>query len=304
MRKGGLEEIYNLAKKHPEVVFIGSDLGPGTLDHFRDELPDQFYMEGISEAHIVSMASGLSSEGNKVYINTIAPFFTRRAFEQIALDIYAEKENVVIFGNGGGLVYGPLGQSHTAVDDFASFIALSRMHILAPADSNEMKSMIEQSYSLKFPVYIRLGKGGDKVVTTGKDLKIGKGVEFNLSKKKSKLICTTGIMLQRAIEICEEREDCDILHFSTIQPLDEKLLHEKVPQYDEVIVLEEHLKNGGLGTRIMQSLFEAQLCPKHFKHYHLGTDYLEIYGRQEEIFDYLKISPKYIIQDLENSNKK
>ena len=302
MRKSGLNQIFELAKKYNNVNFIGSDLGPGTLDQFKKELPSQFHMEGISEAHIVSMAAGLSSEGFKVYINTIAPFFTRRAFEQIALDIYAENEDVVIFGNGGGLVYGPLGHSHTAVDDFASFHSLSNMIILAPADENEMINMINQSYSIKRPIYIRLGKGGDKIVTKSKEIKIGKAIKFTKSKIPRKLICTTGIMLQRAIEIADAREDCDILHFSTVQPLDEGMLIENGSQYEEIIVLEEHLKNGGLGTRVIQALFRNSISPKKFRHYHLGDNYLDICGRQEEIFDYLKISPKYIIKELEESN--
>ena len=300
MRKAGLNEIYQLAKKNENLIFIGSDLGPGTLDNFKMELPNQFIMEGISEAHIVSMASGLSSEGHKVYINTIAPFFTRRAFEQIALDIYAENEDVVIYGNGGGLVYGPLGHSHTAVDDFANFLPLSRMHILAPADANEMKEMIKQSYQIKGPVYIRLGKGGDKLVTEDKKIEIGKAIKFINSKKKKKLICTTGIMLQRALDISNSREDCDVLHFSTVQPLDKDGLLKNISEYEEVIILEEHLKNGGLGTRIMQTLFEEGATPTKFRHYHLGEDYLDIYGRQEEIFDYLEISAECIIKDLKN----
>jgi transketolase len=301
MRKTGLNEIYNLAKEHEDVVFIGSDLGPGTLDEFKKERPDQFFMEGISEAHIVSMAAGLSSEGQKVYINTIAPFFTRRAFEQIALDIYAENEDVVIYGNGGGLVYGPLGHSHTAVDDFASFFALSNMIVLAPADANEMKQMIQQSYKIKKPIYIRLGKGGDKVVTENKTITIGKALEFRDTKVKKKLICTTGIMLQRALEVSNEREDCDILHFSTVQPLDKDALLDNIQAYEEIIILEEHLENGGLGTRVIETLFKNQVSIKKFRHYNLGKNYLSIYGRQEEIFDHLKISPKYILEDL-NSN--
>ncbi len=300
MRKTGLNQIYELAKKYSNVNFIGSDLGPGTLDEFRNTLPNQFFMEGISEAHIVSMASGLSSEGFKVYINTISPFFTRRAFEQIALDIYSENEDVVIYGNGGGLVYGPLGPSHTSVDDFALFHALGNMIILAPADANEMEQFIQQSYHIKKPIYIRLGKGGDKIVTSDKDIQVGKAIKFNKSENAKKIICTTGIMLQRALEISDSLNDCDVLHFSTVQPLDEESLIENCSKYEEIIVLEEHLQDGGLGTRIIQSLFKNSIQPRKFRHYNLGKNYIHTCGRQEEIFDYLKISPKYIIDEIKS----
>jgi len=53
MRKTCLNTVYELAQRDPRVVFIGSDLGSGTLDQFKKNLPDRFFMEGISEANII-----------------------------------------------------------------------------------------------------------------------------------------------------------------------------------------------------------------------------------------------------------
>ena len=61
MRKKCLDGVYELARKDPRVVFIGSDLGPGTLDQFKKDLPERFFMEGVSEANIVGMAAGVAS---------------------------------------------------------------------------------------------------------------------------------------------------------------------------------------------------------------------------------------------------
>ena len=82
MRKRCLDAVYRLGKKNPNVVFIGSDLGVGVMDNFKKELPNQWFMEGISEQHIVGMAAGLAMTGKIVYINTIATFLSRRCFEQ------------------------------------------------------------------------------------------------------------------------------------------------------------------------------------------------------------------------------
>ena len=72
--------VYELAKKDKRVFFIGSDLGVGVLQKFKDEMPERFLMEGVSEANIVGLAAGLAMEGKIVYINTIATFLTRRCF--------------------------------------------------------------------------------------------------------------------------------------------------------------------------------------------------------------------------------
>src|SRR6266404_6475240 len=140
MRKRSLDMVYELAKKDDRIVFIGSDLGVGTLDNFRNEIPDRFFMEGVSEANIVGMAAGMALEGRIVYVNTIATFLTRRCFEQVALDLCLHNANVRLIASGGGLVYAPLGPTHEAIDDIAIFPALPRMTIVAPADADEMRS--------------------------------------------------------------------------------------------------------------------------------------------------------------------
>ncbi|KKK50802.1 hypothetical protein LCGC14_3121370, partial [marine sediment metagenome] len=72
MRKTCLDMVYQLAKKDERIFFIGSDLGVGTLQKFKEEMPDRFFMEGISEANVIGMATGLALEGKIPYVNTIA----------------------------------------------------------------------------------------------------------------------------------------------------------------------------------------------------------------------------------------
>ncbi|MFM8947277.1 MAG: transketolase, partial [Acidimicrobiaceae bacterium] len=56
MRKTALECVHKLAQHDKRVLFIGSDLGHGVLDKMKGELPDQFFMEGVSEQYIIGMA--------------------------------------------------------------------------------------------------------------------------------------------------------------------------------------------------------------------------------------------------------
>ena len=86
MRQACLEMVYELAKKDKRVFFIGSDLGVGTLDKFKKEMPERFFMEGVSEANIIGIAAGLAMEGKIPYVNTNASFLTQRCFEQIVID--------------------------------------------------------------------------------------------------------------------------------------------------------------------------------------------------------------------------
>ena len=76
MRKTCLDTIYELAKKDKKVLFIGSDLGPGVLNDFKKNIPERFFMEGVSEQSIIGLSAGLALEGFKPYVNTIATFIT------------------------------------------------------------------------------------------------------------------------------------------------------------------------------------------------------------------------------------
>src|SRR5215472_4429142 len=165
MRKTCLDVVYELAKNDPRIFFIGSDLGIGTLKQFKAEMPERFFMEGVSEANLIGMAAGLALEGKIVYANTIATFITRRCFEQVALDLCLHNVKVRLIGNGGGVVYAPLGPTHLAIEDIAIFRSLPRMTILVPADANEMRRMMPLTVDYPGPIYIRLAKGGDPIVT-------------------------------------------------------------------------------------------------------------------------------------------
>src|SRR5215472_5083225 len=117
MRNTCLNQVHALAKRDERVVFIGSDLSPGLLADMKREMPDRWYMEGITEQNVVGMAAGFAMEGFIPYVNTIATFITRRCYEQVAVDLCLHDLPVRLIGNGGGLVYAPLGPTHLAIED-------------------------------------------------------------------------------------------------------------------------------------------------------------------------------------------
>ena len=166
MRRTCLDMVYELAKVDPRIFFIGSDLGYGTLKEFREEIPERFFMEGVSEANVVGMAAGLAMEGKIPYVNTIATFITRRCFEQIVLDLCLHNVRVRLIGNGGGLVYAPLGPTHLATEDISIMRACPGMTIVAPADADEMRRLMPLTVEHDGPIYIRLAKGFDPIVNT------------------------------------------------------------------------------------------------------------------------------------------
>jgi transketolase len=263
MRKASLNGVYELAKEDSRVIFIGSDLGPGVLDEMKRGMPGRFIMEGVAEQHIVGLAAGLALDGFIPYINTIATFLTRRCFDQIAIDLCLQNLPVRLIGSGGGLVYAPLGSTHLAIEDISLMTSLPNMTVLAPCDAVEMAALMKETIIWDGPIYIRLGKGGDRVITTEHEsIKIGRSLLKRIPRDG--LFVTTGVMTQVALDACDELNkdglDCGVLHMHTIKPFDTELLKKWIPKVSAVVAVEEHSKHGGLSSALLD--FMADEMPK------------------------------------------
>src|ERR1700731_47823 len=165
MRKRCLDLGYALAQRDDRVVFIGSDLSPGLLGEMKKAYPERYFMEGVAEANIIGMAAGMAMEGLVPYVHTIATFITRRCYEQVALDLCLHNLPVRLIGNGGGLVYAPLGPTHLAIEDIAIMRALPNMTVVSVCDADEVKRFMDQTLVCPGPINIRLAKGYDPIVS-------------------------------------------------------------------------------------------------------------------------------------------
>jgi transketolase len=302
MRKMCLEMVYRLAKTDPRIVFIGSDLGVGTLKQFKAEMPDRFFMEGVSEANIIGMAAGLALEGKIVYVNTIATFLTRRCFEQIALDLCLHNVKVRLIGNGGGLVYAPLGPTHEAIEDIAILRALPRMTILAPADAEEMKRLMPLTVDHPGPVYIRVAKGGDPIVTNP-DLPIRIGKAVLMRSGRDALVVTTGITLRLALEaanaLSSQGIKIAVLHVPTIKPLDREAILDCCGRIPVAVTVEEHSIVGGLGSAVAEVIAEAKWdSPRRLCRLGIPDVFPDKYGSQASLMEYYGITTEAIVETI------
>ena len=262
MRQTCVNMVYELAKHDERVVFIGSDLSPGLLADMKRDYPDRWYMEGVGEANAIGMAAGMALEGFLPYVNTIATFITRRCYEQVAIDLCLHDLPVRLIGNGGGFVYAPLGPTHEAIEDIAIMRALPNMTVVAPADAQEMKRFMAVTPDWPHPIYIRLAKGGDEVITAPADgFAIGKAVllrEAFGGSGKPVLLVGTGVATTQALHAAEmlgaDGISCHVLHLPSVKPLDVTALEKLARGARLVVTVEEHSVIGGLGSAVTDAL--------------------------------------------------
>ncbi|MEO5344110.1 MAG: transketolase [Gammaproteobacteria bacterium SHHR-1] len=301
MRKACLNSIYQLAKQDQRVVFIGSDLGPGTLAEMQREMPERFFMEGVSEQHIIGMAAGLALDGFVPYVNTIATFLTRRCFEQVAIDLCLQNLPVRLIGNGGGVVYAPLGPTHLATEDVAIMRTLPNISVLAPADAEQMKQLMPQTLDYPGPLYIRLGKGGDPVITQPESTVI-LGKALVLREPGEVLIAATGVMAQRSLGAADilrnEGVDCGVIDLHTIKPLDSDSLLSRLSGLRLLVTVEEHLLAGGFGSAVVESLIDSGVTLPRVLRLGMPDRFSGEYGSQDSLLEAFGLQPEPIAASI------
>ena len=301
MRATCLNMVHDLAKRDGRVIFIGSDLSPGLLSEMKKEMPERWYMEGVTEANVVGMAAGLAMEGYLPYVNTIATFITRRCYEQVAVDLCLHDLPVRLIGNGGGLVYAPLGPTHLAIEDMAIMRALPNMTVTAVCDAKEMVRLMNCTLDWPQPIYIRLAKGGDAVVSREENgFAIGKAIPMRRARaRRSVVLMATGVMttncLAAADLLSKEGHDVSVVHVHTIKPLDEETVLEFAGGAELVVTVEEGIRIGGFGSAVTDLLVEklgAALPP--MLRIGLPDAFPHKYGSQEELFEIYGLTPAQI----------
>lgn len=293
MRKAALDMVHQLARQDERVVYIGSDPGAGTLEPMRKEFPDRFFIEGIAEANVIGMAAGLAMEGYIPYVNTIATFLTRRCYEQVAVDLCLHGLPVRLIGNGGGLVYAPLGPTHTAIEDLAIMRALPGMTVTAVADADEMRRMMARTLDWPGPIYIRLGKGGDPVISLEEN-GFALGQAIPMRDGKDVLIVSTGVMTARALKAAELL-DAAVLHMPTVKPLDGATLFRAAEGRCLVVTVEEHVRTGGLGSAVLEAFADRPGMPMpRLLRLALPDAFVHNYGSQDGLLSRFGLQPEGI----------
>lgn len=303
MRNTCLNMVYELAKQDKRPIFIGSDLSPGLLAGMKRDMPERYYMEGVTEANVVGMAAGLAMEGYVPYVNTIATFITRRCYEQVAVDLCLHDLPVRLIGNGGGLVYAPLGPTHLAIEDIAIMRALPNMTVVAVSDAEEMKSFMRCSLDWPGPIYIRLAKGGDQVISRAENgFAIGKAIPMRKARGGAPVaLMATGVMTTNclaAAEILDQRGiDASVLHVHTVKPLDEAAVLEHAAGARMVVTVEEGVAIGGFGSAVTDLLMDrlAGAVPRVTR-LALPDAFPHKYGSQNDLFELYGLMPDQIAE--------
>lgn len=279
------DTIMELGKQSNRVWALTADTG-GALKQFKKDFPDRYIDTGVAEQNLAGIAAGLALEGNIPFIFGMIPFMVMRACEQNRTAICYQDLPVRFIGTGGGLTSGG-GSTHNAMEDISIMKSLVNMTVLSIGDPNMVRDIMLLSMEYPHPLYLRLaqGKQDRMLYEPGKyTYKIGMGLTAREGKDAT--IIAHGEMVFEALEaanmLASEGINIRVVDMYSIKPLDKDLVLKAVKETGNILVLEDHLMDGGLASTVADLFADAGVYPKKFKRLGIPQIYAG-FGSGEEL---------------------
>lgn len=303
MRDKFADTIYQISKNNSKICAIVADISPaGSMEKFREEFPERFINCGVAEQSMIGIAAGLALKGFRPFCYTIATFAIYRPFEMIRVDLAYQNLPVTVVGMGAGLIYHSLGSTHHSMEDISIATAIPNMTVLAPCDPDEMGLATKWCATKSTgPVYMRLGKKGEKDLTKNAEEKFRIGKIRYLKKGNNIAIISYGIIMEKVFKVDEELNRHkiypSIISCHTIKPLDVDGIKNMLKKHKKIIVVEENVSSGSLSSKIKEISKDYNMQSEIIS-FTLQDKFLKCYSSYDELLDMHGISVKKILQKI------
>ncbi|GBD19367.1 1-deoxy-D-xylulose-5-phosphate synthase [bacterium HR27] len=290
------EALRELGQVYPDLVVVDGDVSNSTrTEYFAHAFPDRFFNVGIAESNLVGVASGLAASGKRVVAASFACFLLCNAFDQIRMSVAFPRLNVKLVGSHAGISIGEDGPSQMGIEDVALALALPGVAVLVPADEHATRAATRAMLEWEGPTYLRLGRPPVPVIYDP-DVEFLIGRAFRLRDGNDVTLVANGLMVAAALDAAEELAargiSARVLDMATVRPLDVEAVVAAARETRGIVVAEEHLHFGGLGSVVAMTVAEQHPCP--MAHVDLDDTYAES-GAPEDLLEKYGLTSQRIV---------
>lgn len=260
--------LAEAAEGRPEVVVLDGDVHNSTrTEYFAERFPQRFFNVGIAESNLVSIAGGLAGAGKVPVVASFACFLLCNAYDQARMSIAFPGLNVKLVGSHAGISIGEDGPSQMGIEDVSLACSLPGLTVVVPADEPAARAATVAMLDHEGPCYLRVGRPAVPIVyPDGCDLTLGKANQ--LRDGADVTLIANGLMVAAALEaaavLSGEGIEARVLDVHTVKPLDRDAVVKAARETGALVVAEEHLHHGGLGSVVASTTAESLPVPIRF----------------------------------------
>ncbi len=253
------QTLLALAREHSDLVVMTAE-NRAAIRNLPPELGDRFIDVGIAEQTMIGAAAGLALRGRRVVAHALATFLVLRAYEFVRTDVGISGLPVTLVGAVPGFLSEANGPTHQAIEDIAVLRAVPGMQVLCPADHVELEGALRAAVDSRHPAYIRFCASAPAVEHHA-PFELGRAEV--LSEGSDVTLLTHGFLLgeaSRAANLLGQRGvRVRLLNMRSLAPVDERAIVRAARETGLLVVLEDHLRTGGLCSIVADTLLAHRL---------------------------------------------
>jgi transketolase len=267
-----------IGAERTDIVVVDADVSNSTrTEWFGKKYPDRFFNIGIAESTLVGIAGGLASCGKTPVIASFACFMICNAYDQLRMAVAYPGLNVKVVGSHAGVSIGEDGASQMGIEDVSLACSLPGFVVVVPADEASTVAATRAMLDHQGPVYLRVGRPDVPRIYEGGSTPFTLGKANLLRDGKDLTIIANGLLVSTALDaadvLAEQGIEARVLDMHTVKPIDREALAKAARETGAVVVAEEHLAHGGLGSVVAMTL--AELHPVPIRYVNVGDTFGE-----------------------------
>src|ERR1700722_14880126 len=257
-RKAYGDALQALGARHDVVALDGEVSNSTHADEFKAAYPDRFFEMFIAEQQMVAGAVGLSVRGYVPFASTFAAFLSR-AYDFVRMAGVSEV-SIRLSGSHAGCEIGADGPSQMALEDIASLRAVHTSTVLYPSDAVSTAKLVAQMADLRGVSYLRTTRGAYPVIyENSEEFPVGGSKVLRSSDADAVTLIGAGVTLHACLDAADRLSSngiaCRVIDLYSVKPIDTPTLREATAATGgQVLVVEDHYPQGGIGAAVMEAL--------------------------------------------------
>lgn len=241
--------INDRVKKGEDVAITSSDIGAPSLDEFRVMFGNRFVNVGIAEQNLLAISAGLALAGKKVIAYGLNPFPVTRALDQIRNFMASMQFPITLTALNAGTCSAEAGYTHMPIENISIMRTFKNIKIINPSDETISHMLVDEIMTKPSPRYVQFDKYIEGIRYKECDIDFSKGFVVNRNDDTENVVIVTyGILAQ---EFLKAKFKCNIIDCFSL-PVHEEMLIEELKRYRNVVIVEDGILEGGLGSMILE----------------------------------------------------